>query len=108
MRKKEEQFTQFKAQRNCPTLLLLDTDDFSSLNPEIVGDAFCSAQELVSTPSIDKIFLFYHRGGGNFLVFPLKTPAHPAPNKAEWQEYKRAQRVITWGWQNCGPPHIRK
>jgi len=106
LRKKEEQFTRFKSQQDSPTLLLLDTDDFTSLNEDIVRKAFCAAQERVDTPSIDEVYLFFRKGGGSFLILPLKNSEHSIPDKTEWREYKRAQRVITWGWGNAGPPHL--
>lgn len=61
------------------TILLLDSDDFSSVDEYTIGQIFAEAIGQRNIPSIDEVYL-YHSCQDDFIVLPLKILNNYFPN----------------------------
>lgn len=89
---KSKQFGRFK-ENGFYTILLLDTDDFSSLNEHMLANAFSLAIGQCDITSIDEVYLFY-RYPDNFVILPLKIGRKTYPNLNEFSQYYEKQYSI--------------
>jgi hypothetical protein len=89
---KSQQFYRFK-DKGFYTILLLDTDDFSSLNEYMVGDAFSLAIKQCDIAPMDEVYLFY-RYPDNFVILPLKIGENTYPNLIEFNLHYEKQYAI--------------
>lgn len=89
---KSKQFGRFK-ENGFYTILLLDTDDFLSLDEHMIAHAFSLAIGQCNITSIDEVYLFY-RYLDNFVVLPLKIGRKTYPNLKEFYQYYETQHLI--------------
>lgn len=90
---KSNQFDRFK-KKGFQTMLLLDSDDFSSLDERIIADAFARATKQCNISSIDDVYLFYCYPD-NLVILPLKIEGRTYPNLREYDAfYERQYEMI--------------
>jgi hypothetical protein len=106
IQEKNVQLGRARAQDGNPTILVLDTEDFSSINEQLVGHAFATACASVDHSNIDEVYSF-HRHTDNFLVLPLKCLGTLFPDPPRWREFRRAHAVILWNESQFGPPYLQ-
>lgn len=92
IKSKSKQFGRFK-ENGFYTILLLDTDDFSSLDEHMIANAYSLAFEQCDITSIDEVYLFY-RYPDNFVILPLKIGKKIYPNLNEFNQYYEKQYSI--------------
>jgi len=93
LKSKSKQFDRYK-KKTFQTLLLLDSDDFTSLEEYIIANAFSLAIKQCDISSIDEVYLFYSYPD-NFIILPLKTGGRTYPNLEEFNAfYKRQYEMI--------------
>lgn len=93
LKSKSNQFDRYK-KKKFQTLLLLDSDDFASLDEYIIANAFALATKQCDIASIDEVYLFYSYSD-NFIILPLKTGERTYPNLEEFNTfYKRQYEMI--------------
>jgi hypothetical protein len=92
LQSKSTQFYRFK-ENGFYTILLLDTDDFSSLNEYMIANAFSLAIEQCDINPIDEVYLFY-RYPDNFVILPLKIGEKIYPHLTEFNLYYEKQYAI--------------
>ena len=89
LKSKSKQFDRYK-KKNFQTLLLLDSDDFASLDEYIIANAFSLAIEQWDISSIDEVYVFYSYPD-NFIILPLKTGGRTYPNLEEFSAFYERQ-----------------
>ncbi len=86
---KSKQFGRFK-KKGFQTMLLLDSDDFASLDERTIADAFVVATEQCNISSIDEVY-FFCSYPDNFLILPLKIEGITYPNLKEYDVFYEKQ-----------------
>ena len=89
---KSKQFARFK-ENGFYTILLLDTDDFTSLDEHMIANAFSLAIGQCDITSIDEVYLFYG-DPDDFVILPLKIGKKIYPNLNEFNQYYEKQYSI--------------
>ena len=89
LKSKSKQFDRFKA-NGLYTILLFDTDDFSSLDEHMIADAFSIAIGQCDITLMDEIYLHY-KYPDDFVIVPLKIGKNIYPNLKEFDEYYEKQ-----------------
>lgn len=79
-----------------PTILLLDSDDFQSINPNQVAEAFAAAQ--VSCEGLDEVY-FIRTYSDPIWIYPLKVRDRTYPGLADFQRFLDKQYELSYGPQ---------
>jgi len=86
---KSKQFSRFK-EKGFYTLLLLDTNDYTGPNEQMLGNAFSFASLQCDISAMDEVYLFY-RYPSNFVILPLKIGTRIYPKLIEFDIYYEKQ-----------------
>jgi hypothetical protein len=97
---KNAQLGRARAENGNPTILVLETEDFTTINEHMMGEAFAAACA-VDHSNIDDVYLF-HQHDTNLLVFPLKCMGALFPDHARFKAFRRAQAVFLWHYSDLG------
>jgi len=106
IRRKSKKLTRYKTEGK-RTVLLLDTEDISSINEFTVADAFATATTQIDHSCLDEVFLFDQPVGTDVhFVWPLKFRGVFQPDRRWFDEFRRAQGALLWNWDDQGPPYV--
>jgi hypothetical protein len=92
LKSKSKQFARFK-DKGMQTILLLETEDFSSLDESTIPDVFSLAVPQCDLTSIDEVYLLF-RYPNDFLILPIKMGGRSYPNLGEFAIFSEIQNEM--------------